>query len=999
MSHRYDLLACAAAGHMTPLGETSPGEESPEAEAEMPLFLGEGEFAERIYNTDWSNTPIGPLSNWPASLRTAVGTMLAFPLPIAVLWGKDGVQIYNREYQRVSGITHPGALGQRFSDWWGPALPTARDLTEAALRGEGRSLENQQLFVVRSDCFEETFLNCWFSPILDEHGNVGGALHVLHDTTAAVLRERRARVIRDVADRTANCKTLEEAGKLLVEALQSHAPDVPFALLYSVSQDGAEARLIAASGLNPGSVAAPERIDLNGERSRSWPLSRTVGGQAVEITELERRFGIFRSGPYPEAPRAAFMISLGRSERPLAHLVIGVSARNLLDDAAREFYALLAATVSASIARATQQENRFPSVSSSVSLRRPGILIAEGDPSTREQVRTLLARHWNVQTAADTASALAALRASRPDLLLVSSQFLEPVGDALTKELQTGGSLSDLPMIWLTDPACEIADEPLFSTHDQLPKPVAERDLYARVRVQLELSELRAECSEHRARLCNFLMRVPMPVAVTFGSDHRYQLVNDAWQALFPHKKLCGQTMRNVHPELIGTGLLEKRDQVFRTGKRFAGVELPVPLPVASGALENRYFTCIHEPLHSVDGEVESIATFAFDNTELVMTRQELDDSDKRKDEFLAMLAHELRNPLAPIRTALHILKYREPAGLSRHLQIIDRQTENLTRLVDDLLDVSRITRGMVELRRENVDFTSVISRALDSLRDLFDRRKLNVSLTLPVQTAFVLGDPLRLEQVVVNLLTNSAKYTDPGGKIHVTLERHDLLLEFHVRDTGVGIAPAMLPRIFNLFEQAQQSLDRSQGGLGIGLTIVRSLVELHGGDVTARSAGSGLGSEFIVRLPLSEEERSSQGAAKVKARAPKPSETKLRVLVVDDNIDAAETIQDLLLETGHHVSICHTGPAALELTRTFDPHVVLLDIGLPQMDGYEVARTLRRTLSEPPVLVALTGYGQESDRRNSMEAGFAEHLVKPVRLETLVAVLERCAIDHSSMV
>lgn len=375
------------------------------------------------------------------------------------------------------------------------------------------------------------------------------------------------------------------------------------------------------------------------------------------------------------------------------------------------------------------------------------------------------------------------------------------------------------------------------------------------------------------------------------------------------------------------------------------------------------------------------------------LVRREAEQADRRKDEFLAMLAHELRNPLAPIRTALHILKCREPNGLNRHLQIIDRQTENLTRLVDDLLDVSRITRGKIELRRELVDLSSVMSRALDSLKSLFERRKLQVSVTLPSRAPFVLGDPVRLEQVVVNLLTNAAKYTQPSGRIWVTLAQRRSVVELRVRDDGIGITPEMLPRIFNLFEQAQQTLDRAQGGLGIGLTLVRSLVALHGGEVYATSAGVGKGSEFVVQLPSAE---AHGDAVDDHAREPSPSlvdpDTGLRVLVVDDNVDAAETIADLLQTTGHEVRVCHTGPSAIELTAEFRPDVVLLDIGLPQMDGYEVARTLRHTHADPPVLVALTGYGQESDRQQSRDAGFAEHLVKPVRLETLLAVLDRCA-------
>jgi len=506
------------------------------------------------------------------------------------------------------------------------------------------------------------------------------------------------------------------------------------------------------------------------------------------------------------------------------------------------------------------------------------------------------------------------------------------------------------------------------------------------------------EPREQQTLPSSFAMQAPIPICVTVGREHHYQLVNSAWQALFPDRELQGRRMQDAHPELIGTGVLEKRNEVFETGTRYAGVEIPMPLTDPDGNVQGRYLNSIYEPLTGPDGQVEGVATFAVDVTELVQARQQLEQSDQRMDEFLAMLAHELRNPLAPIRTALHIMKCREPGSMGRHLQIIDRQTENLTRLVDGLLDVSRITRGKIELRREQLEFGKIITRALDSVGDLFERKKLQFSLSISEIACPLTGDPVRLEQVVVNLLTNAAKYTNPGGSVHVSLERSETHAELRVRDTGLGISPEMLPRIFNLFEQAQQSLDRAQGGLGIGLTLVRSLVQYHGGEVAAQSAGIGSGSEFVVRLPLSvARDVTDDPSAPVASRGRwMPSEARLRVLVVDDNVDAAETLQDLLVGAGHEVRVCHDGPAALGLTSEFRPDVVLLDIGLPEMDGYEVARKLRSTLSAPPVLIALTGYGQESDRKKAFEVGFDEHLVKPVPLETLIGALERCGLSST---
>jgi PAS domain S-box-containing protein len=362
----------------------------------------------------------------------------------------------------------------------------------------------------------------------------------------------------------------------------------------------------------------------------------------------------------------------------------------------------------------------------------------------------------------------------------------------------------------------------------------------------------------------------------------------------------------------------------------------------------------------------------------------DLAEADRRKDEFLAMLAHELRNPLAPIRNALAILEEgADAATIAQARQVAERQVRHMAHLVDDLLDVSRITRGKINLQKEPVDLATAVGRAVESARPLISARGHTIHVTLPPEPVSLLADPTRLEQILDNLLSNAAKYTEPGGRIGVSAERQGDEAVLRVRDTGVGIAPEMLPRVFDLFAQAERSLDRAEGGLGIGLTLVRSLVELHGGSVQANSDGLGHGSEFVVRLPAA-------GAAARRADQPSatapgsggPSAAR-RILVVDDNVDAAQSLATLLKLWGHEVAVAHDGAGALEAARTQPPDVILLDIGLPGMSGLEVARQIRQ---EPrrPLLVALTGYGQEQDRRRSVEAGFEAHLVKPVDLREL---------------
>jgi PAS domain S-box-containing protein len=370
-----------------------------------------------------------------------------------------------------------------------------------------------------------------------------------------------------------------------------------------------------------------------------------------------------------------------------------------------------------------------------------------------------------------------------------------------------------------------------------------------------------------------------------------------------------------------------------------------------------------------------------------------LKDADRRKDEFLAMLAHELRNPLAPIRNGLHILRMSDvDAATTERVQVLmEQQVRNLTRLVDDLLDVSRITRGKIQLQKETIDLATVLDHAVETVRPLVDAAKHELSVSIPHDALMLDADPTRLEQIVTNLLTNAAKYTQPGGHIWLTAERDNSDVVVRVRDSGIGMSDELLPHIFDMFTQADRTLDRSQGGLGIGLTLVRRLVELHGGAVLAHSDGPDKGSEFMVRLPALLQQ------APEPAKLPKAAETsknrKLRVLVVEDEATVAEMFVKLLDLWGHSVQGVHDGPAALTAMADFSPEVILCDIGLPGMNGYELAGHVRHCHGKTkPVLVAITGYGQEEDQRRAQEAGFDHHMTKPVDPNALEALLIDCA-------
>ena len=373
---------------------------------------------------------------------------------------------------------------------------------------------------------------------------------------------------------------------------------------------------------------------------------------------------------------------------------------------------------------------------------------------------------------------------------------------------------------------------------------------------------------------------------------------------------------------------------------------------------------------------------------------QERERADRRKDEFLATLAHELRNPLAPIRNSVNMLRLSgigQPADAA--LEMMDRQIDHMVRLVDDLTEVSRITRGTIELRREPVDLNSVIHSAVETARPLLDAAGHTLDLRLAPEALVVVGDPVRLAQVFSNLINNAVKYTDPGGHITVTVQADGAHAVVTVADTGIGISAESLPIVFDMFIQASEHKGRGKSGLGIGLTLVRSLVQMHGGEVSARSAGLGRGSEFTVRLPRAETKiaEARRGMAPGKAIKGVP-----RVLVLDDNPDAADSLGAVLEMLGAEVRVAHDGRAALEEVKRFHPAAVFLDLGMPGMDGYEVASRLRsRTDRQNLRLIAVTGWGQEKDRLQTAAAGFDHHLVKPADITALRSVLASLTSTH----
>ena len=502
-----------------------------------------------------------------------------------------------------------------------------------------------------------------------------------------------------------------------------------------------------------------------------------------------------------------------------------------------------------------------------------------------------------------------------------------------------------------------------------------------------ERTHAEEELHARTQQLGALLTSAPLGVAY-FDREHRYVQINDVLADMngMPAAAHLGRRMEELLPSLA-PAVTRCIDEVFATGIAVGNVEAMGETPREPGV--TRVWLNGFYPVRDRANRVVTVGCWATEITGLKQAEQVLRDADRRKDQFLATLAHELRNPLAPVRNAVRVLQRDDaPDSMkSAACEMIDRQTGHMVRLVDDLLEASRITTGKLELRREQCFIGSVIQLAVEAVWPQVERVGLQLAVALPPQRLQLSADPVRLVQVFANLLTNACKYTDSGGHIWLTVEREGDEAVVRIRDDGIGIAPDRLAYMFEMFSQDERALARSEGGLGIGLALSKGLVELHGGRIQARSDGVGHGSEFIVRLPLAVHVPTpAPGDEPVAHRPPMPSD--LRVLVVDDNRDAADSLAALLRMEGCSVATAYDGPEALETAERLRPRLVLLDLGMPGMSGFDVCAALRSRYGDDPFLVALTGWGQDDDRRRSAQAGFDAHLVKPIDFDQLHALL-----------
>lgn len=579
---------------------------------------------------------------------------------------------------------------------------------------------------------------------------------------------------------------------------------------------------------------------------------------------------------------------------------------------------------------------------------------------------------------------------NRPDLVILDVKLPDINGREVCRLIKSSPETQNIIVVHAS--AAFVAAEDRIQglecgADGYLTYPLNPSELVANIRALLRIRDAEAR-AQAAARQLETTFRAINDGVCLLDSEGRVLRCNPAMATLLarPEQDLVGQTFYEIVQASLGLVDLPPLTPTAFQGPRRA-------MELRAGA---RWYRVTVDPVLDPFGKLTGAVHVLTDITarkqldaELRRQADELVDANRAKDEFLAMLGHELRNPLAPILNAVAVMRAHgssEPM-LARSRDAIERQVHHMARLVDDLLDVSRITRGTIELRHDDVDLTQVVRQVAQSTRPLMESYAHAFHTSIPDGPLWLRADATRIEQVLSNLLTNAAKYTPEGGEICLTCSQDEGYAVVQVRDSGRGIPEEMLPRIFDLFTQVSPSIDRAQGGLGLGLTLVRRLVEMHGGQVTAYSEGLGRGSEFTVRLPLVRP--GAHSASPSESSSDSLPATGKRVLIVEDNVDSRETLRDLLQLWGHEVDVAPDGAAGLAALVSHPPDVALVDIGLPGLSGYDLSRQIRAEgIAETVRLVALTGYGQPEDRRRALEAGFDDHLVKPLDPEKLRHIL-----------
>ncbi|HYF18562.1 MAG TPA: PAS domain-containing protein [Ramlibacter sp.] len=918
-----------------------------------PNFLSAaGEVAELMRGRDWSGSELGTPAAWPQALQTVVSLMLHSTTPMYVAWGPQLRMLYNDAYRSILGDKHPASLSAPLPQVWPEIWDYIGPLFRRTLQGEAMQFENVGVTIRRHGFDEHAWFSFAYSPVYEGDG-IAGLFCLITETTQRVVAERTQ------SEEYGRLRQWFEQAPGLMAVL--HGPRHVVAVANRAYQE-----LLGRSQLVGLAVrdAVPE---LEGQGFFEL-LDRVYATGEAYVGKASPAF-LRREGALQER----FFDFVYQPIRDAAGAVTGIFVQGVDVTEATQVGAAL---------RVSEEKLRAATEGGGIGTWEMDLRSGTGHWSARGA--RMLGMDRQQFTADDW-------------MMAVHPQDRERAAAAWQRSVQQGTPYEI--EFRTTRPArdggdCWVLSRGLIQRDAQglsLRAAGVLFDATRRLRAQKALSEQRAR---ERAYLDH------LPLGVWFlDAEGQVIYVNQEAERIWRGESGGGPAPFQQHRGWWhGTDRpVEPADWASVRAVRHGETSLNEEIDIACGDGSRKTILNSAVPVRAEDGRVTGAVILNQDVTQakrievgMREAEQALRAADRRKDEFLATLAHELRNPMAPIRNGLAILRVPGLAegARERMLDLMERQVRHMVRLVDDLLEVSRITRGKIDLRREIVDLRAVVQGCLDAAQPQLQAAQHQLAVHLPAGPVLVDADGTRIAQVLDNLLNNAVKYTPEGGHLVVRLAQHDGWGVLSVEDDGTGIPPEMLDQVFDLFAQVDRTLGRARGGLGIGLALVRQLVQMHGGTVRAESRGIGEGARFTVRLPL-------LGAMAVPEPARpgstlQPGRRGWRVLVVDDNRDAADSLAMVLEAAGHQVRTAYDGPDALGRAGEFDPQWVLLDIGMPGMNGHEVARALRaRPGGDRLKLVAVTGWGQEDDRRLTRESGFDAHLVKPVEPEAIVKLLE----------
>jgi PAS domain S-box-containing protein len=916
-----------------------------------------------IHAHEWSGSGLGPVQAWPLPLQTAVGMILSLPTPAMLLWGPNLIQIYNDACRDLMLAKHPACLGQSVSQSWPEIWDFLEPVCEAVMqRGESFMFDDKGLVIERSGVPEEAFFKLTYSPVpggagvgdagSEEKGSPGGVLVTITETTGLV----RARILE--VERARLEEALQAKRIKLLEEVFHNAPSFLHVLcgpefVFELAND-AYYHLVGDRELigRPLFEALPEVAEESYRRKLAHVMSTGEPFVGCEVpvnlvrtpgAPLEKRFMDLVYLPLCNEDGACQCI-LGHGVDVTAHVELRKQAEQALREREERFRRAMEIETIGIVffnaeGRITSANEAFREMSGFISVEGREELFGREEASPSEWLEDW--KEWMSSlphTVFDIESGQCVIPQEREFARRDGSHWWALI---LSKKLNEGEGVQYV------------------------------LDITARKRAEQALRESEARFRAMAEASPALTWRVDAGGNAVYLNQRFRELIGMTLEELMP-----AGWRSIIHPD-DAKRYLAAFEEALRKHSRF---QQRVRVRTANG--DWHWLISYALPWFAANDEYAGHAGVSIDITDAVTAESALLEADRRKDEFLATLAHELRNPLGPISNGLALIA--RPGGaaaLPRLLPVIIRQVRYIERLVDDLLEVSRITSGKIELRQGPLRLATALRGAIDASMPLIKEKEHELTVFIPERPLAVYADPVRLAQVFTNLLNNAARYTKKGGHIWLTARQEGDEAVVSVRDNGMGILPGMLPRIFDMFAQERRNGIGNQEGLGIGLSLVHRLVQMHGGTVEARSEGKDAGSEFIVRLPLCNV--SAMESPDAEKAVPLP--LGLRVLVVDDNRDAAEVLAMLLESIGVNAQAVNGGPAALAAIPNYQPNVILMDIGMPGMDGHEVARRIRAQPQFHGIkLVALTGWGQEKDRRDSSKAGFDHHLTKPVDFKVL---------------